>query len=89
MPGSHITVRQGKLSMSLKDRTSTGIASARAGVSRAPAYRIAGANWTPPWERRRRGPDPLTGILAEGVVPLLELNPALGTEEMRSKRITT
>ena len=54
MPGSHITVQQGKLFMRLKDRTGTEIASARAGVSRASGYRIAGSNWTPPVERRCR-----------------------------------
>lgn len=74
--------------MSLKDKTSTEIASARAGVSRASGYRIAGSNWTPPWERRRRGrrrPDPLAGIFAEEVVPLLELHPELRAVDLFHK----
>ena len=80
MPGRHITDHQMELYMTHRKKDRPALAGAKAGFSTATAYRIERM----PGGRRRRGsrggggaPDPLAGIFAEEIVPLLEASPGL------------
>ena len=80
MPGRHITDHQMELYMTHRKKDRRALAAAKAGFSTATAYRIeADPGW--PSEKRkgrgRRRPDPLAGIFAEEIVPLLEASPGL------------
>lgn len=66
--------------MTYRQQHSPTQAAAKAGISRASAYRIEndptlGSRETPP--RGRRRPDPLTGIFDEEVIPILKSAPAI------------
>ena len=80
MPGRQITDHQMELHMTHRKRGRPALAGAKAGFSTATAYRIE-ADPRPPSQRRkprgRRRPDPLAGIFAEEIVPLLEASPGL------------
>lgn len=66
--------------MNLRRTHATGVASVKAGFSRATGYRIpaAGARSAePPARRGRRRPDPLAGIFEAEVVPILKNSPGI------------
>ena len=77
MPGRHITDCQRRLFLSEQRRTTTEVAAARAGISRASGYRIRGEAGAAPKPRGRRRPDPLASVWESEVVPLLERCPGL------------
>ena len=77
MPGRHITDCQRRLFLSEQRRTTTEVAAARAGISRASGYRIRGEAGAAPRPRGRRRPDPLASVWESEVVPLLERCPGL------------
>ena len=93
MPGRQITDHQMELYMTYRKTDRRALAAAKAGFSRATADRIE-ADPRPPSQKRkprgRRRPDPLAGIFAEEIVPLLEASPGLRTvavyEEMMRRR---
>ena len=68
--------------MSLRTNDKLPVAAAKAAISTASAYRIEADPRLPSQKRTVRGrrrPDPLAGIFAEEVVPLLEREPQLRT----------
>ena len=80
MPGQHVTDCQTRLFMESRQTSALAIAAAKAGISRATAYRIEAdprlpSQKKPPRERRR--PDPLAGIWEAEIVPMLEAAPGL------------
>ncbi len=80
MPGRHVTDYQMRLYMKLKTTCPTTVAAARAGISRATAFRIEKDPRLPSQkkvQRDRRRHDPLEGIFDKDVVPLLEGAPGL------------
>lgn len=80
MPGRHVTDRQMRLFMTLRQTHSVTIAAAKAGLSRATGYRLEAdpvlISQKKP-ERGRRRPDPLADIFDTEVVPLLRSSPGL------------
>ncbi len=80
MPGRHITDQQLRLYMQNRQKHSVPVAAARSGFSPSTGYRIE-ADPRPPSEKKakheRRRPDPLEGIFAEEVVPMLRSAPGL------------
>ena len=77
MPGRHITDCQRRLFLSERRRSTTELAAARAGISRASGYRIRGESGAAPKPRGRRRPDPLASVWESEVVPLLTRCPGL------------
>jgi hypothetical protein len=80
MPGRHVTDHQMRLFMTLKQSHSIPVAAAKAGLSTATGYRFNSDPTLPSQKKRTRGrrrPDPLEGIFAAEVVPLLESSPGL------------
>ena len=79
MPGHHITDRQMRLYMKLRETHTVAVAAAKAGFGRASAHRLKiGASTSPEKPRReRRRPDPLIDIWASEIVPMLEAAPGL------------
>ncbi len=65
--------------MTARRKDGPALAAAKAGFSRATAYRIEGdpGRRSVKKPRGRRRPDPLAGIFDEEIVPLLETNPGL------------
>ena len=62
MPGRHITDCQRRLFLSEQRRTTTEVAAARAGISRASGYRMRGEAGAAPKPRGRRRPDPAVWV---------------------------
>ncbi|MBX7250315.1 MAG: IS21 family transposase [Caulobacteraceae bacterium] len=92
MPGRHITDRQMRLYMKLRQTNSPPVAAAKAGFSTATAYRIEKDPRLPSNKttaRSRRRPDPLADIFDAEIVPMLEAAPGLRPvgifEEMRRR----
>ena len=77
MPGRHITDCQRRLFLSERQRSSTEVAAARAGISRASGYRLTEEAGGAPKLRGRRRPDPLASVWESEVVPLLEGCPGI------------
>ena len=80
MPGRHIAVHQMELYMRYRKKDRPALAGAKAGLSTATAYRTEADPGRPSEKRKGRGrrrPDPLAGIFAQEIVPLLEASPGL------------
>ena len=80
MPGQHVTDCQTRLFMKSRQTSAPAVAAAKAGFSRATAYRIEAdprlpSQKKPPRERRR--PDPLAGVWQSEIVPMLEAAPGI------------
>ena len=80
MPGQHVTDCQTRLFMKSRQTSAPAIAAAKAGFSRATAYRIEAdprlpSQKKPPRDRRR--PDPLAGVWEAEIVPMLEAAPGI------------
>jgi hypothetical protein len=80
LPGLHITDHQMRLYMRFRHIDAPAAAAAKAGFSTASAYRIESDPRLPSQKtkpRTRRRPDPLAGVWASEIVPLLEATPGL------------
>jgi hypothetical protein len=80
LPGLHITHHQMRLNMRFRHIDAPAAAAAKAGFSTASAYRIESDPRLPSQKtkpRMRRRPDPLAGVWASDIVPLLEATPGL------------
>ena len=78
LPGSHINDHQKRLYMKHRQVDTPTLAAARAGFSRATAYRLeARAPGSAAEPRGRRRPDPLIDVWDSEVVPLLKAAPGL------------
>ncbi len=80
MPGRHVTDHQMRLYMKLKKTNSTSVASAKASISLATAYRIENDPRLPSQKKAARGrrrADPLASIFETEVVPLLKAAPGI------------
>ena len=91
MPGRHVTNCQKRLYMTLRLTNTATIAAAKAGISRASAYRLESTPDHPaPAARGRRRPDPLSEVWESEVVPMLKAHPGLRSvaifEEIRRRR---
>jgi len=80
LPGQHVTDCQTRLYMKSRQTSAPAIAAAKAGFSRATAYRIEAdprlsSQKKQPRERRR--PDPLAGVWRTEIVPMLEGAPGI------------
>jgi hypothetical protein len=80
LPGRHITDRQMRLYMSIRQAETPTVAAAKAGFSAATAYRIEQDRRLPSQKRAPRGRrrrDPLAAVWDSEVVPLLKSAPGL------------
>lgn len=80
MPGRHVTDRQMRLFMQFRKSQSTVVAAAKAGFSRATAYRLENDPRPPSQKkapRSRRRADPLESVWDSEVLPMLKAAPGL------------
>jgi hypothetical protein len=80
LPGQHVTDCQTRLFMKSRQTNTPAIAAAKAGFSRATAYRIEADPRLPSQKEKPRGrrrPDPLAGVWDSEIVPMLKETPEL------------
>src|SRR5262249_4338017 len=80
LPGQHVTDCQTRLYMKSRQNSAPAAAAAKAGFSRATAYRIEADPRLPSQKtptRGRRRPDPLAAVWDSDIVPMLEEAPEL------------
>lgn len=80
MSGRHVTDHQMRLYMKFRKTNTTGVAAARASISKATAYRIDKDPRLPSQKqtpRERRRPDPLSDVFDAEIVPMLKAAPGI------------
>jgi transposase InsO family protein len=80
LPGQHVTDCQTRLYMRSRQNSAPAVAAAKAGFSRATAYRIDADPRLPSQKkipRERRRPDPLASVWDSEIVPMLEAAPGI------------